>query len=96
MVDIQNAESIAREFLTKKGIQLIGCGKVKKVDGGLRQAHLPARTDDFWLVTFRRSTSLVEDASQLNAEELEILTAVAEENDSITVAVDKDGSVEVV
>lgn len=96
MISDHNAEGIARKLLTSKGIELIGSGDVKRIEGALRQKHLPEKSEDYWLVTFQRSTALVDGTSQMNAEELEIPTEFAEANDSVTVAVEMDGSAEVV
>lgn len=96
MIDNHGAETIARQLLAGKGIELIGSGEVKRITGTLREKHLPGKSDDYWLVTFQRSTALVDSTSQMNAEELEILTAVADANDSVTVAVEMDGTAEVV
>ncbi|MFO0817235.1 MAG: hypothetical protein U1A77_04795 [Pirellulales bacterium] len=96
IIDNHGAETIARKFLTSKGIELIGSGEAKHIKGSLREKHLPGKPEDYWLVTFQRSTALVDGSSPMNAEELEILTAVAEANESVTVAVEMDGTAEVV
>jgi len=96
MINEHDAEAIARKILTSRGIEVIGSGKVKRIKGSLRERYVPGKSDDFWLVTFQRSTGLVDSASQLNAEELEILAAFAEAADSVAVAVEMDGTAEVV
>ena len=96
MIAQHGAEAIARKLLTSKGIKSVGSGEVKRIKGSLREKYLPGKCQDFWLVTFRRSTALVNDMPQMNAEELEILNAFVDANDSVTVAVEMDGTAEVV
>ena len=96
MIDKSEAVSIARRLLLHKGIKLFGNVEIKRIDGALRKNYLPAKVNDYWLVTFQRLTALVDSSPHLGAEDLEILAAVAEESDSVTVAVEMDGTATVV
>jgi len=94
MIGESQAAEVAREFLTRQEIPVLGIKRIRKIDGGIRAEYLPKRDGDFWLVTFERSKGLVGENPDMDAESVEILTAVAEANDTVTVAVEMDGTAE--
>jgi len=96
MINAQTAETIARDVLEKKGILPLEILAVRKIPGSLRSAHIPEKPSDYWILTFKRSTTLVDSAPAENSEEFEIVSAVAESEDSVCVSVEMDGTAEVI
>lgn len=95
-MNAEDAVNVARKHLVLKGIETTQTKSVKRVPGSLRGKYLPEKDRDFWIVTFLRSTSMIISTDDLSHEELEILATVADENGTISVAVEDDGASEVI
>gem|GEM_PF-6576237 len=87
---------MAREFLVDSGIEVFDVKRVQKIDGAIRAKYIPALPNDFWLITFSRSTAILPSCGGETEEEQEIIAAVAEKNDQVTVAVEHDGSLSII
>lgn len=96
MIKKEEADLIALQFLKQKGIEVIGSGYSRIIDGSIRAEYLPREGEEFWLVTFKRVKPTVDDHSKWSEEDLEILDAAFQVMDSVTVAVEMDGSARVV
>jgi len=95
-IDKERAVEIASDFLSRRGILTLGLYAVHKVKGELRAKYLPHKASDYWQVTFSRSTAVIDRDLGRDEEEMEILTAFAHANDTVTVAVEMDGTAEVI
>ena len=95
-IDQNRAVEIASDLVTRKGIRTLGLISARRVECELRGRYLAGLPADFWLITLRRSGEIIEGTAELSPEDLEIMEAVAMQNDTITVAVEMDGTAQVV
>jgi hypothetical protein len=93
----QDAITVARRLAASKGIVTYEVLSVKRVAGTLRAKYLPDKDTDYWIVSFRRSTHLLEGVGVgLSDLERELIESFATENDSIAIGVEIDGTATVV
>jgi len=92
----QEAIHAGRVFLIELGIGVLEVKRVQKINGSVRSEYLPDSASDFWMITFDRSSEVLPSCIGETDVEREIISAVALENDKVTMSVECDGSVKVV
>lgn len=91
-----DAIDVALKYLKSKGIETTRIRSVRRIQGEIRKAYLPEKASDYWIITFERSLKLFDASDALDEETLEIMNAFSAQSDLVSVAVEIDGSAEVI